>query len=128
MSLFLLSLEYELPVGFFPFAEHLLREESVGLASLRFRLDAPVHFSLLFLDLAELILDVLVFSLGGERVLLHLELVGEHLVLAAGLGPLLLPALHALALPVQHLLVQRVQLLPRLPPVLLRLLLLQLLQ
>ena len=91
-------------------------------------MDAPVHFSLLFLDLAELIVNILVLSLGRERVLLHLELMGKHLVLAPGLGPLLLPALHALALAVEHLLVERVQLLPRLPPVLLRLLLLQLLQ
>ena len=51
---------------------------------------------------------------------------GEHLVLPTGLGPLLLPSLHALSLPVEHLLVQIVQFVSRLFAVFLLLLLLQL--
>ena len=128
VALFSLSFKHELPVLILPLSEDLLGEETVSLPLLFFCLDPPVHLRLLLLHLIELVLNVLVFTLRCQLLLLDFQLMGKHLVLTPRFGSLLLPALHAFALSVEDLLVQRVELLAGLPPMLLLLLLLELLK
>ena len=128
LTLLCFSVQRQLSIGLLSLPEDLLGKEPVGLSSLALGRDPAIHLGLFLLHLAKLVLDVVVFSLRCQVLLLHFELVGKHLVLAPGLRSLVLPPPHAFPLPVQHLLVQRVELFSRLPPVLFLLLLLELLE
>ena len=102
--------------------------EPVRFSHLLLGLYPTIHLGLLLLDLLELILDVVVLTLRRQLFLLDLELMSKHLVLAPSLRSLVLPTLHAFPLPVEDLLVESVEFISGLSPMLLLLLLLQLLK
>ena len=128
VALFSLPFQHELPVLILPLPEDLLREEAISFPLLFLHMDPSVHLRLFLFHLVELVLNVLIFTLRCQLLLLDFQLMGKHLVLTPRFGSLLLPALHAFALSVQDLLMQRVELLAGLPPMFLLLLLLELLK